>query len=226
MADSITATDIPPGVFDLVAGYIDGIYKWTDQDWLFHAKSRLVTISAVTADVSANVLDVETGALDPNQAAGWASQKWARGDIPTVYIQTSRYQELVDAFKARGVRFPYIWAAQWDGVNAPWFGAVAKQYANPPLSGGHYDLSWVADYWPGVDPAPAPAPGPSPLPTPQPPAPPPPAPLPTPTPQPAPGPPIDQTRSAWANLAAFFVEDVPAFIQEILRLLGLYNKTS
>jgi hypothetical protein len=32
-------------------------------------------------------------------------------------------------------------------------GAVAKQYADPGThGGGHYDLSIVADYWPGVDP--------------------------------------------------------------------------
>src|SRR5207245_9944229 len=36
--------------------------------------------------------------------------------------------------------------------------AVAKQYQHPPASGGHYDLSVVADYWPGVDPVPPPAP--------------------------------------------------------------------
>ncbi|GLY65481.1 hypothetical protein [Amycolatopsis taiwanensis] len=49
---------------------------------------------------------------------------------------------------------PHCWVARYDGVaNLP-VGCVAKQYINPPGSGGHFDLSAVADFWPGIDPAP------------------------------------------------------------------------
>jgi hypothetical protein len=76
---------------------------------------------------------------------------------------------------------------------------------------------------PAPIPAPVPVPAPVPIPAPVPvPAPAPaPAPAPVPPPAPAPGPPIDQTRSAWARLAAFFTQTLPAAVQELLRLLGI-----
>jgi hypothetical protein len=170
MYDSVTSRDIPPGAA-MVAGYTDGAYAWSQADWDRHPYARKVRICAVSQDLSAHVCDVENGAMTPNQAAGWASLKWARGEPPTVYISASRLPELAPAFAARGVRYPYIWVALWDGGNGPWYGAVAKQFEGSATSGGHFDLSWVADYWPGVDPAPV-----QPSPPPPPPPPPPPAP--------------------------------------------------
>src|ERR1700740_3357635 len=109
MADSVTATDIPPGVYELVAGYIDGLYKWTDADWVFHHQSRLVSITAVTADPAAQVADVETGALTPGMAANWAKQRAAAGNVSTVYVQASRFGEVVNAVAAAGDPYPYLW---------------------------------------------------------------------------------------------------------------------
>lgn len=225
MADSVTATDIPPGRFDLVAGYVDGLYRWTDADWLFHHASRLVRITVGSGTLDADVADVETGDFNPDQGMAWIRAKLARGEHGTLYFSSSRNAEVDGARVRAGLsNNDYsVWSAQWDGqpVGLPY--TIAHQYANPALSGGHYDLSVVADYWPGVDPPP-PAPPP---PGPPPPGPPPPTPPPgpPPVPPPTPVPPIDQTRSAFGNLAAFLTSDVPAFVQEILRLLGLYNKT-
>ena len=152
MADSVTATDIPPGAFPLVAGYVDGAYAWTDADWLFHHNSRLVRITVFGGGTDADVIDVESGDATPAQAAQWAIGRKAAGKVPTVYVQASRFGEVVAAFAAAGAPYPYFWIADWDNVNGPWYGSIAKQYQNPTLSGAHYDVSWVADHWPGVDP--------------------------------------------------------------------------
>ena len=154
MYDSVTSADIPAGA-QIVAGYTDGAYAWSQPDWDRHITARHVRITAVTGDPSAHVADVETGAMSPKAAAAWAINKAGKGEVSTVYVQASRFSEVVAAFKAMGAPYPYFWIADWDNVNGPWFGSVAKQFANPATSGGHFDLSWVADYWPGVDPAPS-----------------------------------------------------------------------
>jgi hypothetical protein len=52
-----------------------------------------------------------------------------------------------ESFVNRGVAEPEYWIAHYDGAaNIP-VGAVAKQYLNTP----GYDVSAVADYWPGID---------------------------------------------------------------------------
>jgi hypothetical protein len=180
MYDSVTAADIPRGAL-MVAGYVDGAYAWTEADWNLHAKARWVRITVGSGTLDADVADVENGDYTPATAAAWGKRKLARGDAPGYYISESRLPQLYAALSAAGMD-PYkghvVWVALWDGVYAQWDGATAKQYQHPPGSGGHYDLSWVADYWPGIDPPPVPAP-----------APPPPAPGPTPPPPPGPTPP-------------------------------------
>jgi hypothetical protein len=62
------------------------------------------------------------------------------------------------AFINAGVAQPNWWLAGYDDVPEIPAGAIGKQYANEPLTGGHYDLSVVADHWPGVDTGPGPSP--------------------------------------------------------------------
>lgn len=239
MYDSTNPFDIPQTA-RMVAGYTDGLYAWSFDGWKYHGAAVKVRICAVSIDMSAHVADVENGALTAAQGAEFVVQKLARGEIPTLYFSTGRWNEVSAAVRARGVannRWLY-WAAQWDRnpnslpLSSSTSGDyVAHQYSGSATSGGHYDLSSVADFWPGVDSVPAPAPTPVPTPAPAPAPTPPPAPTPTPTPTPgpaplpppapAPGPPVNQTRSAWAQVAAFFTSTLPAAVQELLRLLGL-----
>lgn len=225
MADSVTARDIPVGKFDLVAGYVDGLYKWSDADWALHASSQHVRITVLGTVDGADVADVENGDLTPDEAAAWAARVIYAGRTPALYFSRSAFGAVNAAMVAAGINPSQwtVWAADWTGSPHILPGTYATQWADPAYgSGGHFDVSLVTDYWPGIDPTPQP-PAPTPAPTPPPPVPPPlpPAPEPTPTP----GPPIDQTRSAWASLAAFFTQDLPAFVQEILRLLGLARNT-
>ena len=216
MYDSVTARDIPLSA-RMVAGYVDGTYTWTAADWARFPHAVHVTISAI-GRVNAHVLDVERGDATPDFAPGWVRRRRGVGADPTIYCNASTWPAVRAAFRAQGVAEPHYWIALWDGRAQPVSGAVAKQYADPPASGGHYDLSIVADYWGGVDPkppppAPVPAPKPAPPPVPAPPPPVPPVVPPVPPPVVPPDPPAvtvtTYTPSFWARL-----------VELLLRLLG------
>jgi hypothetical protein len=158
MADSVTAGDIPVGRFPFVAGYVDGAYAWSEANWQLHRTSIEVGIAVSAATNAGEALDVETGDATPAQAVDWCHMRRLAGVIPTVYIQYSRWLEAENAFKARNTPEPLWWVADWNNTADLFHPSVAHQYANPTLSGGHYDLSAVADHWPGLDAA-TPAPG-------------------------------------------------------------------
>lgn len=153
MYDSVTATDIPLSA-ELVAGYCDGPYAWSAADWHRFAQATCVRITITAAANDGHVLDVETGDATPAQAPGWVLMRRAAGVTPSVYMNASTWPAVRDAFAAQHVDEPPYWVAAYDGDPHIPPGAVAHQWVNQPGSGGHYDLSTVADYWPGVDPAP------------------------------------------------------------------------
>jgi hypothetical protein len=150
--DSITATDIPTGA-QMVAGYVNGTFQWSDADWARFPNATKVRIATRAWINDGHVLDVETGDAVPGQAPAWVEMRRAAGVDPTVYCNASTQVAVQAAFNAAGVPQPHYWIAHYDNVPTLPPGAVAKQYINDPISGGHYDLSVVADYWPGVDPA-------------------------------------------------------------------------
>lgn len=152
MADSTNAQDIPLSV-DMVAGYVDGLYKWSDQDWLRFTGKPLVSISAIPYTMDADVADVENGDYTPAQGAEFLRYNVARGKWKVLYFSLSRFAVIHAAVLAAGVHDDQwgIWIADWDAIDQPWPGAIAKQFANPATSGGHYDLSRVSPFWPGVD---------------------------------------------------------------------------
>lgn len=150
MYDSVTPTDIPTSA-QMVAGYISGTYRWPQSGWDRFPNAVHVKI-ATRADVNdGHVLDVEPGDATPAQAPGWVRMRRAAGVDPTVYTSLSEWASVRQAFAAAGVPEPHYWIAHYNGDRTIPAGAVAIQYADPPSSGGHYDLSAVADYWPGVD---------------------------------------------------------------------------
>jgi hypothetical protein len=217
MYDSTRALDIPADA-QMVAGYVDGAYKWSGSDWQHWAHVRGVGIATSAATNDGRVLDVETGDATAIQAPGWVTMRRAAGVDPSVYCNLSTWASVRQAFQRLNVPEPYYWIASWDEVYAPLADAIAKQYDHPPHSGGHYDLSWVADYWPGVDPPPSSGGGGAPPPPP----PPPPAPPPPPVP---PSSQLDATRAAWQNLANVLTVDLPNAVNELMRVLGLYQNS-
>lgn len=161
MYDAISASNIPASA-TLIAGYGDGLYDDFATERARFPHARVVEIAVFAHDNLGVVLDVENGDATPAEAPGWVRMRRAAGVDPTVYCDSSTWPEVQAAFVAAGMHQPHYWIAQYDGNPTIPPGAVAKQYADR----GPYDLSSVADYWPGVDPAPVPAPKPTPAPTP------------------------------------------------------------
>jgi hypothetical protein len=152
MYDSVTAAHIPRAA-RMVAGYLPpSRYAWSAQDWARFPSAVKVRI-AIFANVNAgHVLDVEPGDATPAQAPGWVAMRRRAGLAePSVYCSYSAWPGVRAEFQRQGVRQPRYWIARYDNVREIPPGAVAKQFINPPGSGGHFDLSVVANYWPGVD---------------------------------------------------------------------------
>ena len=146
MYDAVTNTNIPADA-TLVAAYVNGHYTNYAQAVARFPHATVVGIS-VTARFNAGiVLDVEQGDARPDEAPDWVLMRRAAGIDPTVYCDSSTWPSVREAFTSRHLPEPHYWIAQYDGDPTIPAGAVAKQYADP----GPYDLSSVADHWPGVD---------------------------------------------------------------------------
>lgn len=153
MYDSVTATDIPTSAA-MVAGYVSGRFAWSAADWARFPNAVKVGIATQANVNDGQVLDVEPGDATPAQSVGWVQMRRQAGTDPTVYCNASTLPQVQSAFTSAGVAQPHYWVAHYDGKAEIPAGCVAKQYIDPPGSGGHYDLSAVADFWPGVDPGP------------------------------------------------------------------------
>lgn len=151
MFDSITARDIPADA-KMVAGYVNGTYQWSNADWALFPNATKVRIATRANIDDGHVLDVEVGAATPASAPDWVQMRRAHGLIPTVYCSFSEWASVRAAFHNASIIEPLYWIAKYDRVAVVPPGTVAKQYASPTTgSAGHYDLSAVADFWPGVD---------------------------------------------------------------------------
>lgn len=164
MYDSTSPWDIPSNA-EVVAGYVDGRYAWPQSWWDLFPNAVHVKISAIGRN-TAPVGDVEVGCIWPvENAVDWVLRARADGYDPTIYVnQQNDWAPCRAAFQRRGVAEPHWWVAKYDGVRVIPDGAVGKQFAHPHdkdydgkrslrrwETGKHFDLSVVADYWPGID---------------------------------------------------------------------------
>lgn len=157
--DSTTAGDIPAKAA-MVAGYLDGNYQTVPALLKRFPHALIVTIT-VKGTPGAHVCDTEPGNIGITGAAKWAAAEVKAGRRPTLYHMASQRGLVRRAVrKSVGLRKRKLvsyWEADYDGDPTLPKGCVAKQYLhgdkNHPgsYSGGHYDTSVVADYWPGVD---------------------------------------------------------------------------
>lgn len=159
MYDSVNWAAIPTSA-TMVAGYVaPSGFTWPPQAW-FRFSGALhvrITPSVVTTGRGVQVLDVERGDATPAQAPSWAHAQRALGQTPSVYCSASAWGIVQAAFTGAGEPQPLYWVAAYPGtgLSLPTLNgitAVAHQYADPATSGGDWDLSVVADHWPGVDP--------------------------------------------------------------------------
>lgn len=154
--DSTAAQDIPANA-QIVAGYIDGLYKWSANDWARFPNAQKIGIAVFASTNDGLVLDCEAGDATPSQCPAWVQARRAAGVTnATVYCSKSVVPSVLAAFATAGVAAPLIWDADWTGAAHLNPGSVATQYANPPASGGHYDVSLTNGVWPAVAPTPTP----------------------------------------------------------------------
>lgn len=157
MYDSVTSRDIPVGAA-MVAGYLDGRDAWTLQDWQRHANAIHVYLVIDPTNPAGHCIDIEPGNAGPEGAVLYVQRGRAVGVQRSVYCIAGEppytvgpWADVRAAFRAAHEPEPPYWVAAWGPSRIIPPGAVALQFANPDTSGGHYDLSVVADFWPGVD---------------------------------------------------------------------------
>jgi peptidoglycan hydrolase-like protein with peptidoglycan-binding domain len=150
MFDSTTAGDVPAKA-RMVAGYVDGSFQTVEELRRRFPRAQVVSIT-VLGTPGAHVCDTEPGNISISGAVRWAADELHAGRRPTVYCTASQWPQVKAAVEARGLagKVSY-WIANYDGRAAIPRGAVAKQYADPKLTGKHFDVSVVARHWPGVD---------------------------------------------------------------------------
>src|SRR4051794_34353068 len=133
MYDSTEAADIPRTA-EIVAGYLaPSRYAWSAADWARFPNAIKVRIAIFANVDDGHVLDVEPGDATPAQAPGWAKRRRASGVDPTIYCNASTWSTVRAEFRRQGVAEPHYWIAKYDGVAELPSGAIAKQYANPPV---------------------------------------------------------------------------------------------
>ena len=152
MFDSITAANIPTDAV-MVAGYLDGLYRWSASDWARFPNAVKVGIAVFSSTDNGMVLDVERGNATPQDAPGWITKRRAAGCDPSVYCSKDTQPAVIAACQTAGVALPHWWIAWYSAPDhsAPLPGTMALQYAADVAGYGSYDESVVADYWPGVD---------------------------------------------------------------------------
>jgi hypothetical protein len=144
----------------MVAGYVNGLYAWSQADWNLFPDADHVTISVTAGANEGDVLDVESGDASPDQSAGWIAMRKAAGLYrPTVYCS----RDVIPAVRVGTGRYVLdedydIWVADYTGAPHEVPGCAATQYT----STANYDISVVYDTaWPHRKP-----PGPPKLPAP------------------------------------------------------------
>lgn len=151
-----------------VAGYDNGRYAWSPEQWALFPGADHVHISVTASADTGDVLDVETGDATPAQARGWIEMRHAAGLYrPTVYCSKGVVPEVRAATGSLILGKDYdIWVAWYTSATPPPVppGLPAAQFAAWQYEATTgYDANRVLDpNWPHRlpdHPAPVAAPG-------------------------------------------------------------------
>jgi hypothetical protein len=136
MYDAVTPGNIPTSA-EVVAGYLDGDFAWSKDDWNRFPDAQRVIIT-VDGSLTGNVADVENGNMTPEQAKGWIETKQREGKCGcTIYCSLATLESVWAA--CRGHCY-YIWVADWTGSPHEVNATIATQYSNVDNA---YDLTRV-----------------------------------------------------------------------------------
>jgi len=171
MRENTTPKNIPTRGTDLVAGYINGSFKWKEGPEGFakfpEAKHVHIDVDGTNPE-GAGVVDCEVGDVSVDGAVRWAKARKAAhpGEYPPViYCNRRRLTPLFNAMNAAGLHIVEdfrLWIATLDGTKMvpDMTGVTAVQHkraprekadgtpAEPPsdsVTAGHYDESIVYD---------------------------------------------------------------------------------
>lgn len=112
MLDSTTPAVLPTDVA-LVAGYIDGKYAWSKDDWARFPHAAQVRINVTGEHGRGTCLDVETGDATSASAPGWYdSVTWCDSYNRAIYCNRSTAAAVIAAMGKRDFR---LWVATLDG---------------------------------------------------------------------------------------------------------------
>lgn len=161
MDDSVNWLAIPVDE-PMVAGYVlPSHFAWPPAAWARFPNSKKIRItpSAAVFGPGIQVIDVETGDATPEQVPGWSTDSRSVGQEPTAYMAFGKWAAVIRACTSVRVAVPQFWVADWNGVDdlpsitidGVTYTAAAHQLADPATSGGDFDRSVVAAFWPGVD---------------------------------------------------------------------------
>lgn len=168
MYDSVSEPAIPAHA-TLVAGYEDGLYVTAPVLRKRKPAPEIVTLTVNGSTRGTKGIDCEKGDATPKGTANWCKAEIVDGHIPVAYTYLAGLRDLIKAFKAAGISPEHVtlWTAHYTnkphicglictaryGIGLRWRKRImATQYmAYPGASPGHYDVSLVADHWPGVD---------------------------------------------------------------------------
>jgi hypothetical protein len=156
MFDSVNTLDIPSDA-TLILAYIDGDYANLAAVTARFPHATIIPVTTTSSgSLNAQVYDCERGDGNAVSAALWASRKVSAKQRPTIYcsrIGSPGYgwpdvQKQVANLKLTG-QVDYGIA---DYTSTPHLipGSAFTQYANPPSSGGDYDISITNGIWPNL----------------------------------------------------------------------------
>jgi peptidoglycan hydrolase-like protein with peptidoglycan-binding domain len=141
---------------DMYAAYMKGALIPSTVDAVkARFPSAIIVTIAVTSKQIAMVGDVEHGDITPERVPDFLNLNREAGGDPSIYCSTYGDSgiEVVESWcKRRGVQFDraHWWRAHYNNIPRLEMGESAHQYQNAAQSGGPWDVSVVADHWPGV----------------------------------------------------------------------------
>lgn len=136
-----------PSDAKVIAVYVDSVhYTWSSA---LRAKfSNALQLEISTSGSNAGLVgDCENGDMTPAEVVDWVGRRRSAGVNAGVYCNAGTWPSVIDAFDNANVTQPWYWIARYDGdPTLPvlrGITALAKQYNNPPNSGGTYDVSSI-----------------------------------------------------------------------------------
>ena len=125
-----------PSTYKQLAGYTTGIgIQWTAAQWAAHPTAIRICQNPGATDLTADVLDVESGAATVADCPGWAKAALANWHVatrpgqrsPAIYMSQSNVTAVVNALTAAKVSGIGLFVADWTGS-----GVMRSRRSHPP----------------------------------------------------------------------------------------------